>query len=100
MEEQITIVKNYRARVELHAPRPLLCELTGDDLESLKERTRNFLRSILNGTPKFEAAVGSPGLTLIYHPAAGETAIGYISAFDVPQNMSVQTLDQVREAAA
>ena len=81
---------------------PIICDLTGDNLEILKERTN----TLLNGKAKFEGAqstVGSPGLTLIFHPNfnRGETVLGWISQYEVPEHMTVEaTLERLKEAAA
>lgn len=97
-----TVKKQYRAHLESVAPKPFIAELIGDDLEVMKDK----VRVLLGGSPAFEAAqstVGTPGLTLIYHPQfnGGEVALGWISAFEVPEHMTVKSnLDRLREAAA
>jgi hypothetical protein len=100
-----TIVKQYRAVLQIVHPKPRMCELVGDDIGLLKTDVIN----VLGGGPsavKFEAAqatVGSPGLTLIYHPSfnKGETPLGWISLFELPQTMSVgATIERLTEAAA
>lgn len=100
-----SIVKQYRVHLELAGgvtQAPIICDLTGDNLEILKERTN----TLLNGKAKFEGAqstVGSPGLTLIFHPNfnRGETVLGWISQYEVPEHMTVEaTLERLKEAAA
>lgn len=94
-------------RVHLEAPagvtqKPVICDLVGENLDVLKERTQ----TLFNGKLKFEGAqstAGSPGLTLIFHPnfSRGETAIGWISPYEVPEHMAVETIIQrLNEAAA
>lgn len=103
MADKNVIVKNYRAFFSLPAPKPMTCTLVGDDPDVLKERTRNVLRSILNGNPKFEpaaqSAAGRAGTVLIFHPELGEEACGWISEYEVPKHLSVQAPELRQEAA-
>jgi hypothetical protein len=99
------IVKQYRATLQLTHPKPRTCELVGDDINTLKTDITNILGGGVNAV-KFEpaqATVGSPGLTLIYHPSfnKGETPCGWISVFELPQTMSVgASIERLVEAAA
>jgi len=98
-----TIVKQYRALLTLTHPRPRTCELVSPDLNTLKEDVNRIFGG--NGV-KFEnaqSAVGSPGLTLIYHPSfdSGKTPSGWISPFEVPESMSVgKTIELLAQQAA
>jgi len=90
-----SIRREFRAHLELASgvtQKPLIVDLVGEDLEVVKERTQ----TLLNGKAKFEgaqSAVGTPGLTLIYHPnfGRGETVCGFIGQYDVPEAMSVSS---------
>jgi hypothetical protein len=101
-----TIVKQYRAHIELPdggvAPAAIVGDLTCDSLEVLKER----VNILLGGKAKFEgtqSTAGSPGVTLVYHPNwnKGETPLGCISPFEVHESMSIgATIEKLKEAAA
>jgi len=101
-----SIVKQYRAHLELAGgsvtPMAIICDLTCESLEVVKER----VNTLLNGKAKFEGAqstVGSPGLTLIFHPNfnRGETVLGWISPYEVPEHMTAEaTIERLKEAAA
>jgi len=99
--DKTTIVKNYRAVFFLPSPKPLECTLVGDDLPVLQDRTRSILRSLLNGTPRFEPATPAAvdRVTLIYHPEMGTEAVGCITQYDVPRNLSVIDRELRQEAA-
>lgn len=102
MADKTTIVKNYRAVFFLPSPKPLECTLVGDDFAVLQDRTRSILRSLLNGTPRFEPATPSAAVdrvTLIYHPEVGTEAVGCITQYEVPRNLSVLDRELRQEAA-
>jgi hypothetical protein len=101
-----SIVKQYGAHLELPGgtvtPVAIVCDLTCESLEVLKER----VSALLSGKARFEGAqstVGSPGVTLIFHANfnRGETVLGWISPHEVPEHMTVQaTIERLKEAAA
>jgi hypothetical protein len=100
--DKTTIVKNYRAVFFLPSPKPLECTLVGDDFAVLQDRTRSILRSLLNGTPRFEPATPAAAVdrvTLIYHPEVGTEAVGCITQYEVPRNLSVLDRELRQEAA-
>ncbi|MGA7220018.1 MAG: hypothetical protein WBX38_17010 [Candidatus Sulfotelmatobacter sp.] len=96
------IVKNFRAVIFLPSPKPLELQLVGDDFAILQDRTRSILRSLLNGTPRFEPATPAAAadrVMLIYHEGVGPEAIGCITEYSMPRNLSVLDRELRQEAA-
>jgi hypothetical protein len=82
-------VKQYGVRLELPNTHTIV-DITGDDLAGVKEN----VQSILKGGCRFEP-FGSTNTLLIYHPThdGGKTPMsGWVSVWDVPENMSNRTL--------
>ena len=95
-----TVVSQYRVRVALpDRSGNVLCEMTSDQLEPLKERVNR----LLNGGAVFEPAEGNAGarLQLIYHPHVehGKISIGHIATFECPEEESVGAVIDRRLAA-
>jgi hypothetical protein len=95
------VVKQYRIHLQLT---DRIYEGTGADLGTLKEDCN---RMFTGGGVKFESPPGGnaqpgQGLTLIYHPSfdGGKTALGWISPFDVPEQMSARAMIEQRLQAA
>ena len=89
MDPEKTIVTQYRAHLQL--PRNgVLCDFVGDDIDVLKENVNR----VLNGGAEFLSAPGERGARamLIYHHSFsdGRRTIGWISAFEVPDEMSAR----------
>jgi|HubBroStandDraft_6_1064221.scaffolds.fasta_scaffold2799438_1 hypothetical protein len=97
-----SIRQQYRVHLELGAPAPMIVEFTGENLDALKTRAN----LVLDGKGKFEGAqarAGSPGVTLVFHPNVnqGELCIGFISTYEVPEHLTVEsTIERLTEAAA
>lgn len=86
-----TIVKQYRAILNLIHPKPRTCELVGDDLDTLKTDAQNLLGGSGVKFVPAQSTGGSQGLTLIYHPSfqGGKTWLGIITPFETTEDMSV-----------
>jgi hypothetical protein len=93
-----TFVKQFRCTLVVKTPKPRTCELISTDLNTLKDD----INKLLGGGTKFEPAhTTTPNITVIYHPTlnSGETPLGWITSYDVPEQMSVGAIVEQTLAA-
>lgn len=90
-------VKQYRANLVVNTPKPRTCELISTDLNTLKDD----INHLLGGGTKFDTEHATPGITVIFHPGlnSGKTPLGWITAYDVPEQMGVVTIVEQQLAA-
>jgi hypothetical protein len=86
------VVKHYLAKLTLTHPKPRICEVTGIDLETLKDDCNRILGgNNVTFKPLHSGGPGTPGVTLVYHPSfeGGKTWVGEITSFEITEDMSI-----------
>jgi hypothetical protein len=99
--EEVTTVTQYRGHLDIPDKNGIaLCEFVSDELDPIKEK----IQRVLAGGAEFELAQGRAGgrLLLVFHPNhhSGKKHLGWISTFEVPEEMSArnQILNRLQAA--
>jgi hypothetical protein len=101
MQTPNKVSKEYRAKLTLN--NQTLCTITGSDKRAVQETVQNLFNSQLNLTSQQKAAPlqfheGENNSTFIYHRSHldGGQPVGWIAEYDVPLEMSVQSITEHR----